>query len=155
MASGPALALDIRPIGPFDTELLAELHRRCFTATWDRPWSAQSFAEILAMPGAAGLLASLGPEPVGFGLTLQAADEVELLLLAVLPDRRGHGIAGKLLSNLLAMAGAKGARRALLEVADANRAAIACYARIGFAVCGRRKHYYPGSTDALILDKVL
>lgn len=147
--------LDFRPIGQFDLDLLAELHRRCFTAIWDRPWSAQSFAEVLAMPGASGLVASRGLEPIGFGLTLQAADEVELLLLAILPEQRGHGLAGRLLEELLALAAAKGATRAVLEVAEGNQAAIACYIGIGFSACGRRKQYYPGPTDAVIFDKAL
>src|SRR5262245_26164618 len=68
----------LRPISPFDAELLAELHRRCFTEIWDRPWNAQSFADVLAMPGAAGAILSIGENPVGFGITLLAVDEVEL-----------------------------------------------------------------------------
>lgn len=153
-ATGPS-PLDFRPIGPFDLDLLAELHRRCFTAIWDRPWSSRSFAEVLAMPGASGLVASLGPEPIGFGLTLQAADEVELLLLGILPEQRGHGLARRLLAQLLAEAAAKGAARALLEVAEGNQAAIACYTSIGFSACGRRRAYYSGPTDAVIFDKML
>ena len=147
--------LATRPIGAFDTELLAELHRRCFNAVWDRRWSAKSFADVLAMPGASGLIAALDGDPVGFGLILQAADEVELLLLGILPKQRGHGFAGALLSELLQAAKARGAVRALLEVAEGNQAALACYIRSGFSICGRRKQYYPGPTDAVMLDKVL
>jgi ribosomal-protein-alanine N-acetyltransferase len=155
MTSDAPPALATRPIGPFDTELLAELHRRCFSAIWDRPWTAKSFADVLAMPGASGLIACLAEEPIGFGLTLQAADEVELLLLGILPSQRGHGFAARLLEALLQAARSRGAVRALLEVADGNQAALACYTSSGFSVCGRRKQYYPGPTDAVMFDKVL
>ena len=147
--------LSFRPAGIFDLDLLAELHRQCFQSGWDRAWSAQSFAEILAMPGAAGLIVADGDAPIGFGLTLRAVDEVELLLLAILPELRRHGFAGKLLAALLQRARKEGARRALLEVAAPNEPAIACYQRAGFTQCGRRKAYYSGEIDALIFEKSL
>jgi ribosomal-protein-alanine N-acetyltransferase len=159
-ATGSSTAnLSFRPAGVFDLDLLAALHQQCFQSGWDRPWSAQSFGEILAMPGAAGLIASQndtdGEAPVGFGLTLRAVDEVELLLLAILPGQRRHGFAGKLLTALLQKAQGDGARRALLEVAAVNEPAIACYQRAGFTQCGRRKAYYSGKIDALIFEKPL
>ena len=58
----------IRPVTAFDLALLAELHAAIFKAPWDQPWSAQSFAEILAMPGAHGWLLASGETPVGFML---------------------------------------------------------------------------------------
>jgi [ribosomal protein S18]-alanine N-acetyltransferase len=147
--------LSFRPAGVFDLDLLAALHRQCFQAGWDRPWSSQSFAEILAMPGTAGLIAADGDAPVGFGLTLQAVDEIDVLLLAILPEQRRQGFAGKLLAVLLRNAHRAGARRALLEVAAPNDAAIACYQHAGFTQCGRRKAYYLGKIDALIFEKSL
>jgi len=163
MAAQPPIAADgliLRPLGAFDLDLLARLHDGCFAAGWDRPWSRQSFAEVLAMPGASGLLAILRnpsgeDQPIGFGLTLAAADEVELLLLAILPAHRRQGRAGRLLDALLRAAAALGARRAVLEVAAPNAAAIACYRQAGFTPCGRRKAYYSGQIDALIFEKSL
>lgn len=152
----------LRPIGPFDGDLLAGLHEAGFLESWDRPWSRQSFAEILALPGSAGLIAILAEEgqgaaaePVGFGLTLAAADEVELLLLSVLPAWRRRGFARHLLQGLLDRAAAGGAGRALLEVAATNPAAIACYEQAGFTVCGRRKDYYAPGIDAVIYERFL
>jgi ribosomal-protein-alanine N-acetyltransferase len=157
----------LRPVGPFDLELLAEMHAASFRESWDRPWSRQSFAEILAMPGSTGVIAALagrdpaqvGQEgtaaPVGFGLTLAAGDEVELLLLSVLPAWRRRGFAGHLLRDLLARAAAAGAGRALLEVAATNPAAIACYEVAGFTACGRRKDYYAPGIDAVVYERIL
>jgi ribosomal-protein-alanine N-acetyltransferase len=145
----------LQPIGPFDTELLAELHRQCFTAPWDRTWNARSFADVLSMPGAAGSIILVDGAPLGFGLTLQALDEVELLLLAILPQARGRGLGLLLLDNLLSAAVARGAKRALLEVAEKNIPAIGAYTKVGFTICGRRKQYYPGPTDAVLFEKAL
>lgn len=153
--AGDRMGLTYRSLTPFDVDLLAALHGQSFDAAWDRPWSRQSFTDVLAMPGAAGQLAVLNDTPVGFGLTLAAADEVELLLLAILPAFRRQGHAGHLLSILLQAAQALGARRAILEVAGPNGAAIACYRRAGFTPCGRRKAYYDGKIDALIFEKSL
>lgn len=145
----------LRQIGQVDSDLLAALHQRCFTATWDRPWSARSFTEILAMPGASGQIVSMGDEPLGFGMTLQAASDVEILLLAVLPEARGQGLGRVLLDRLMSAATAQGAARALLEVAQSNRAAISCYMKAGFTACGRRQQYYPGPIDAVLFEKTL
>ncbi|WP_374384600.1 GNAT family N-acetyltransferase, partial [Dongia sp.] len=106
-----------RSAGLFDAPLLAELHRLCFTEGWDQPWSEKSFSDVLAMPGAASLIASDADAPLAFGLTLQAADEVELLLLGTLPSARGKGLGHALLDRLMGDAAARGARRAFLEVA--------------------------------------
>lgn len=144
-----------RPLGLFDLDLLAALHAQIFTAPWDRPWTRQSFADVLAMPGAAGLLAVEMDAPIGFGLTSAAVDEVEILLIGLLPDRRKAGKGARLLAALLADAAARGARRAILEVAETNRAAIDSYTAAGFTRCGRRAAYYPGQIDAFIFEKSL
>lgn len=157
MALPPAFVL--QPAGIADLDLLAALHEAGFQETWDRPWSRQSFAEILALPGAAGLIAVTGDarasEPIGFGLTLGSGEEVELLLLTVLPAWRRRGIARRLLFSLLQGAARAGAKRALLEVAASNRAAIACYADAGFTPCGRRRDYYAPGIDAVLYERFL
>lgn len=157
--TNPGDDLTLRPISAFDVDLLALLHADSFQESWDRPWSPQSFAEVLAMPGSFGLIAALQnggmPEPVGFGLMLGSGEEVELLLLAILPRWRRRGLAQRLLRALLDQAQMAGARRALLEVAAANAAAIACYAGQGFTPCGRRRDYYAPGIDALIYERPL
>lgn len=154
----------LRPLGPFDLQLLAALHERCFTAAWDQAWSATSFAEILAMPGAGGWLASISEpspdeQPVGFILTRQVLDEMEIILVAVDPAQRRRGFAGELLQAALRDAAKAGIRTVFLEQAAPNLAAQGLYARHGFAVVGRRRGYYRGrsgeAADALILRRDL
>src|SRR5262249_14255076 len=68
-------AIAIRPAGPFDLALLAELHGTCF----DDPWSVAALADLLAMPGALALLASTSEVPQGFAILRTIAGEGEII----------------------------------------------------------------------------
>jgi len=133
---------------------LAALHARCFDLP--PPWSAASFAGLLADP-AVGLLADPGGR--GFALLRVAADEAELLTLAVDPAARRQGVARALLAGFDRSAAAAGARRAFLEVAETNAAGRALYAGCGWHQQGRRPRYYtrPGQPPvaAIVLGKLL
>lgn len=146
---------EVRPVGPFDLELLAALHAACFADAW----SARSLATMLAAPGTFGLLALDGEdEPAGFVLARGTADEAEILSLGVLPAVRRRGVGRRLLEVAMARLAAAGVRRLLLEVAESNEAARALYAGVGFGQVGRRAGYYregPRLTAALIMARPL
>lgn len=129
-----------------DPEQLAALHAEVFEA----PWDAAAFRALLAMPGA-----GLEAEGDGFLLWRRAADEAEIITLAVRPRARRRGLGGRLLDRVVARAAAAGIERLFLEVADDNAGALALYGSRGFATIGRRPAYYAradGSrADALIL----
>ncbi|MFZ5752197.1 MAG: ribosomal protein S18-alanine N-acetyltransferase [Pseudomonadota bacterium] len=129
---------------------LAAIHAACFTVP--RPWSAAELADLIASPST--LLAEATD---GFALARVAADEAELLTIAVRPEARGRGLGSALLRDVLAAAAARGAGRMVLEVAADNAAALALYRREGFAECGRRKGYYAAPDgrriDALIMAR--
>lgn len=127
--------------------LLAALHDR---AEPGHGWSRDAFCRMLAMPGAFAIAT-----PDGFVLARTAADSAEILMLAVLPVARRHGLGRRLLDQAMAEAGAAGAREMFLEVAEGNRAARALYAAAGFAGVGRRPRYYADGTDALLLCRPL
>jgi len=150
-----ANAIQVRPVTAFDLAALAELHAAIFQAPWDQRWSAQSFAEILAMPGSGGWLLSEGGTPVGFMLARFMLDEGEILLTGVVPQARRRGHASRLMRVLLEAAGAAGIARLFLEHAAGNDAAGALYGRFGFARIGRRRAYYErrggGREDAITL----
>ncbi|MEO3427752.1 GNAT family N-acetyltransferase [Pelagibius sp. CAU 1746] len=161
-------AATIRPAGPCDVALLAELYRRCFDpaaggAFAGTPWSARSLAEVMALPGAFCLLATTegpeGREPAGFLLAQVLFHDAELLTLGVLPERRRSGLGGRLLQAALAESARRGAGRMTLEVAESNAVAQALYRAAGFAEAGRRRNYYrlagDGSLDAVVLARDL
>jgi [ribosomal protein S18]-alanine N-acetyltransferase len=124
-----------------DLASLARIHAECFEERWDEA----ALRALLATPGTFALT-----ESEGFILVRVAADEAEILTLAVSPSHRREG-----LGRALVVAGseqARGAERLFLEVSTANPAALALYTGLGFAEVGRRPAYYrcpPG--DALIL----
>ncbi len=126
---------------------LAALHATAF----DAPWDAAAFAVLLEQ---AGVFAAETAQ--GFILMRVVADEAEILTLAVHPEARGRGQGARLVAEGVAAAGARGAYRIFLEVADDNASARAVYARAGFVEAGRRTAYYSrpdGSrADALLLS---
>src|SRR5690606_27858368 len=118
----------------------------------DEPWSAEQLALILAMPGCLALVAA-GEAGLRAVLILRrAADEAEVLTLAVDPAWRRRGLASALLRQGLARLAAEGARTAFLEVGEDNAAALALYRRLGWRTAGRRKAYYRRGADALVMQ---
>lgn len=129
-----------------DPGALAAVHASAF----DTPWDAAAIRALLDMPGA-----QLEAEDDGFLLWRRAADEAEIVTLAVRPEARRRGLGGRLLDRSLTQAREKGAARVFLEVAHDNDAAIALYVSRGFRPAGRRPGYYTrpdgARADALIL----
>jgi len=80
------------------------------------------------------------------------ADFGDLLRVVVAPERRGQGIARKLLIASILMAQAKGAVRILLEVEEDNAPAHAVYVRLGFSPIDRRRDYYGPGHHALVME---
>jgi ribosomal-protein-alanine N-acetyltransferase len=145
--------MDITPVGPEAAPLLAALHAEAF-APPDR-WSADAIALLAALPGHVALLATRRGEPLGFALGRVAAQEAEVLTIAVLPRARREGAGGSLMRALMAGAAARGAGELFLEVSEGNAPARALYRRLGAAEAGRRRRYYPDGSDALVLRLVL
>ena len=131
--------------------VLATLHAESIAP----PWSADTFATLLGQPGVAGWIALEQEEPVGLMLARVAADEAEILTLAVLPRARRQGIARDLMAQLVTWAATVKAARLFLEVAEDNVAARGLYERSGFALVGRRNDYYAPGNDALLLVRTI
>jgi tRNA threonylcarbamoyl adenosine modification protein YeaZ/ribosomal-protein-alanine acetyltransferase len=146
----------IRRAEAHEAMVLAALHAECF----ERPWTAEEFARLMALPEARALLALEGEEPAGFVLANAAAGEAEILTIATRPQNRRKGHAHKLLEKLSAELKCEQDIRSLfIEVAAGNNAAVALYEKTGFKPVGLRKSYYrsaDGNTDdAHIMRKEL
>jgi ribosomal-protein-alanine N-acetyltransferase len=125
------------------------LHARAFPA--DQAWGEHAISMMLALAGSFGALC---PDR-GLVLARVVAGEGEILTLAVVPEWRRQRLASALMAYALKEAGDRGAGAMLLEVADTNAAAIGLYRGLGFATVGRRRRYYPGGGDALVLRRGL
>jgi ribosomal-protein-alanine N-acetyltransferase len=141
----------IRAVTLGDVALLARLHGECF----DDPWDGPAFLRLLERSKTFALLCGEAETySQAFILVQVAADEAEILSLGTAPSARRKGFAQALVHASADEAARLGAIAMFLEVAEDNLAAIALYARIGFAVCGRRTHYYQRREERAV-DAVL
>jgi ribosomal-protein-alanine N-acetyltransferase len=133
---------EIAPFDPSESAApLAALHAVCF----ERAWDAATLADMLAGPGTFAFA-----HDDGFVVARAAADEAEILTLAVAPHARGQGLGRALLQAAIGKARGLGAGVMFLEVGADNPHALALYAALGFSKVGMRKAYYEGR-DALVL----
>lgn len=150
------LTLNIQAVGLEAAGVLAALHADAF-AGGEETWNEASLRDLLAMPGALALVAMSDEQPVGFILLRRAADEAEIITLAVRPRYRRFGAARRLLNVGLDKMAGQGAAQCFLEVADHNVAARALYAAAGFTEVGRRTGYYRDaggrSHDAIVMRR--
>lgn len=123
-------------------EVMATMHA-AFDPCFGEAWTHAQCAGLLVLHGVWLMLARSGREPAGFAMARVVADEAELLLLAVAPDRRREGFGRALLSAVADEARARGAVRLHLEMRDGNPA-LHLYAAAGFGEVGRRARYYRG-----------
>ena len=140
--------------GPGDAAAFAKLH----AASFGRGWAEDELERLLLDRNVLAHRASTGRNLNGFIISRLAADEAEILSVAVARSQRGRGLAGRLLDlHLRAIAG-RGARAVFLEVDEDNAAARRLYARRHFREVGRREAYYSGQgggSRALVLRRDL
>jgi ribosomal-protein-alanine N-acetyltransferase len=79
---------------------------------------------------------------IGFAASRMAADEAEILSIAVAASERGRGLSRNLLLTHLGHLAGRGVKTVFLEVEENNQPARRLYDRAGFAVAGRRERYY-------------
>lgn len=131
---------------------------KAFDPHFGEAWRREQCLSILGLPGVWLTTASQDGKIAGFALSRIIIDEAELLLIAVMPEKRGSGIGAQLLEDMRNRAAQRGASRLHLEVREGNPA-LGLYQRVGFTPVGRRPGYYRGhfgqSFDALTLSLIL
>lgn len=141
--------LGLRAIVAGDSREVAALE----AAVFGDPWTEVAFRDLLALDHIHGVLAEdVKGHLVGYAVCSSAADEGEILNLAVTEEARGAGTGTALLDASLAWLAGRGAARVYLEVRRSNVAAIAMYHRAGFATVSVRKDYYRmPAEDAVVM----
>jgi len=146
--------LRLRPAGGADLPAIEAIEVACFRSD---PWPRQSFETFIGRSGVTFIVAEDARNDAmvaGYAVLIQAADEAELLNLAVSDESRRRGVGSALLRHLLDSAAAQGVRTVYLEVRESNAAARGLYATYGFVEVGRRRGYYQRPVeDALILQR--
>ncbi len=139
---------------PRDAAALAPLH----AASFNRGWSEHEFEQLLTDRAVMADVAR-SRKPVGFILSRRAADEAEILSVAVARAWRGRGLGRRLLDLLLRRLAGYGLSAVFLEVDEDNAPARKLYAGAGFREVGRRPAYYPQpsgkASAALVLRRDL
>ncbi len=146
----------LSPGGDADLRDVMAVMDDSFDPRFGEAWTMAQCAGLLPMPGVWLTLAREDEAVLGFALARLAADEAELLLLAVKAAGQRRGIGRSLLDHFEEVATARGAVRLHLEVREGNHA-LSLYERAGFGLVGRRRDYYSGRKgdryDALTLAK--
>ena len=134
--------MNVRPATAADVDALAGLESDLFGAdAWSR-------ASVGAEVTAGRVLVADDGGIAGYVVTLAAGDVLDLMRIAVRPDRRRHGLAHTLLEA------ASTDRRMLLEVSERNVGAIAFYAAEGFTEIARRDRYYRDGSAAVVMERL-
>ena len=94
------------------------------------------------------LKATDGAHLHGFIILQFAADEAEILAIAVAKDRRRLGYAASLLGRRIKACQSRFTSCIYLEVAESNGPARKLYEKFGFLVIGRRENYYRSPSSA-------
>ena len=140
----------VRAATPGDLDVLAKIHASSF----DSPWDQNDLSGWLSHDHSSVVVCEQDDLPAGFAIATFAANQAELLTIAVSPQHRGQGIGVLLMNALDEQAATLGIESWFLEVAVDNRVAISLYERLGFRPNGRRKNYYKrpdGRVDAVLM----
>ena len=121
-----------------DAPRLAELHG----ASFHRGWGESEFENMMRERNTLVHRLRLGRKIIGFAVSRMAADEAEILSIAIDAAHRGRGLSRELLLTHLGHLAGRGARAIFLEVEEQNEPARRLYEWAGFGVVGRRERYY-------------
>src|SRR3989442_1539873 len=139
----PARAADIAAVAAIEQEVFAD------------PWSANDFQECVA-GGVLFSVATACAAVAGYVVAHHAADEGEILNLAVTPLHRRRGLGRALVRHVLGRLARRMVKIVFLEARQSNTAARRLYESLGVVRVGRRPGYYRRPLeDAVILRATL
>lgn len=130
-------------------ESIASIEQACF----DDPWSKGVIGECFSQPHYIWETFTKDGQVVAYACASVSFDEGEILRIAVLPSYRRLGIGEQVLARVLARLQKQGTEKVFLEVRASNIPAQMLYGKMGFTVIGRRKGYYSGNEDAVIMER--
>jgi [ribosomal protein S18]-alanine N-acetyltransferase len=143
-----AVAIDIRRLGIADLDAIDAIERRAYAT----PWSRSMFASELAKRTSICLGAFEGNQLIGYVVNARYVDAWHVMNVAVDPEHRRRGVAGRLLERLFELTEDEERRGYTLEVRVSNLDAINLYEKLGFISQGVRPGYYTDNReDALIM----
>ena len=132
------VATSVEPAALRDAPVFAQLHR----ASFHRGWDGSEFEQLLSDRTVLAHRLRKGGKVIGFIVSRMAADEAEILSVAIATNQRGRGLSRELLRTHLGYLAGRGITKIFLEVEENNQPARRLYERMGFSIVGRRERYY-------------
>lgn len=140
----------IRPMENGDLDSVLRIEEDSFNL----PFSRGLFEKFMRQEDFYCWVALHGEELVGYAVYAVAADEVDLLNIAIDKRWRRRGIGSLMVRHILEQLMELGSRRIFLEVRPSNTVAMAFYDKLGFFQIGIRPGYYHDSgEDALVYSR--
>lgn len=138
--------VEVRRLAYSDLPAVISIERRSFPT----PWSLAMFVLELSKPSGICLAASANGQLAGYVVCSRYDQVWHLMNIAVAPEQRGKGVAGRLMRRLIEES--RGELPFTLEVRVSNKRAIGMYERFGFRSAGiRPRYYHDNGEDALIM----
>jgi ribosomal-protein-alanine N-acetyltransferase len=148
MSDGPS----IESMRWWHVDQVAQLESELFAAD---PWSTEQFWQELAQDSRSYLVAVDDGAVIGYAGAFILPPDSDLQTIAVAADRRGGGLASRMLDRLTETAVAAGCTHMMLEVREDNDPALRLYERLGFERISERPQYYPDGGAAIIMRRRL
>lgn len=122
------------------------------------PWSRKMFLEELVNPSSHCFRLSQKSDshqevPLGFICFRNIGEESELLNIAIAPSHRRKGFGKQLMEFYIDFCRQTGVRKYYLEVNPENVSAVHLYQSFGYQTTGKRKKFYQGKYDALLMER--
>jgi ribosomal protein S18 acetylase RimI-like enzyme len=144
----------VREFDDKDFEAAYRLDQTCYPP--GIAYSRYALREFLAAPGARAWVADEEKELVAFIIVRKTSGaRGHIITLDVREDCRRRGLGTELLRTAEAWLAAEGVKRARLETATENTAAVAFWQRAGYATVARLPRYYLATHDAYRMEKDL
>lgn len=131
-----------------DCEKIEQIEKQCFSDAW----SINSIEREINQKRV--IVAKDNNGILGYCIFMIAADEGEILRIAVEKNMRRRGTGRKLILSAIKEMKNQGCSSAFLEVRASNSAAIALYKSVGFEEIGIRKGYYADNKEDAALFKL-
>ena len=142
-----------------DAATLSQLHR----ASFHRGWGEGEFETHACRRNTFTQRLMLGRTPIGFIISRLAADEAEILSVAVAQSASRTRLLARPAGESSGHLAGRGIRRVFLEVEENNQPAVRLYQRAGFTTVGppgtvlsrreRRQIERPGHATRLVLTR--
>ncbi len=149
MTSAIDTQLTFMPMQPSDMRAVMSLE----AISHSHPWTQGNFSDSLTaghwaycirpeMTAKAELATNL-PALWGYCILYPAVDELHLLNITIDPVLRRNGIGSRVMQAIEGIATQQKMSRVILEVRPSNIPAVKLYERMGYAIIGVRRAYYP------------